>query len=171
MRKPKKPCNMETKLYTSTLSQIDRKTGHIVKQIQSSFEVKGSEDIPLKTLSEEFQFLWELTNVNTRDQYIHSLVIIPNTDCINVNEYLFNWEGTDIPKRLNHTWTDQIIDLMRSLDFGLILDEVLPGYIQISGSYKYYEQVLSALTDAEISYHKRDTYIIDKQFIITLSEE
>lgn len=161
---------METKLYTSTLSQIDRKTGHIVKQIQSSFEVKGSEDIPLKTLSEEFQFLWELTNVNTRDQYIHSLVIIPNTDCINVNEYLFNWEGTDIPKRL-HTWTDQILDLIRSLDLGLDLAEVLPGYIQISGSYKYYEQVLSALADAEISYHKRDTYIIDKQFIITLSEE
>lgn len=162
---------MKTKVYTSTLSQINRKTGHIVKQIQSSFEVKGSEDIPLKTLSEEFGFLWELTNKDTRDQYIHSLVIIPNTDCINVNEYLFNWEGTDIPKRLNFTWTDQILDLMRSLDLRLDLAEVLPGYVQISGDYKDYDMVLSALVDAKISYYKRDTYIIDNQFIITLSEE
>lgn len=162
---------MKTKLYTSTLSQINQKTGYIVKQIQSSFEVKGSDDIPSKTLIEEFQFLWELTNKDTRDQYIHSLVIIPNTDDINVNEYLFNWNGTDIPKRLNFTWTDQIFDLMRSLDLGLDLDEVLPGYVQISGFYKYYEQVLSALEDSKISYYKRDTYIIDNQFIITLSEE
>ena len=135
---------MKTKLYTSTLSQIDRKTGHIVKQIQSSFEVKGLEDIPLNTLSEEFQFLWDLTDKETRDQYNHSLVIIPNTDDINLSsEYIYNWKGTDIPKRLNHTWTDLIIDLMRSLDFGLVLDEVLPGYIQISGSYRCYERVLS----------------------------
>ena len=171
MRKPKKPYDMETKLYTSVLSQINPKTGYIVKQIQSSFEVKGSDDIPSKTLTEEFRFLWELTNKDTRDQYIFSLVIIPNTDCINVNEYIFNWNGNDIPKRLNFTWTDQILDLMRSLDLGLDLAEVLPGYVQISGDYKNYDRVLSALVDAKISYYKRDTYIMDNQFIITLSEE
>lgn len=161
---------MGTKQYTSTLSQINPETGYIFKQIQSSFEVNGDK-IPLSTIRDEFQALWDLTNGVTRDQYIHSLVIIHNTDDINTDTLIYNWKGTDIPKEINYPWTDQILDQFRSLNLDIYLDEVLPGYILIRGPYEHYDKVFSTLANLEIPYHKRDTYIIDNQFILTLSEE
>lgn len=161
---------MGTKLYTSTLSQINPETGYIFKQIQSSFEVNG-DTIPLKNIKEEFEFLWDLTNKNTRNQYVHSLVIIHNTDDINTDTLIYNWKGTDVPKEINYSWTYQILNLLRSLNLDIYLDEILPGYILIRGSYKDYEKVLFTLSNSEIPYYQRDTYIIDNQFILTLSEE
>lgn len=161
---------MGTKLYTSTLSQINPETGYIFKQIQSSFEVDGDK-IPLSTIRDEFQALWDLTDRITRDQYIHSLVIIHNTDDINTDTLIYNWKGTDVPEEINFSWTDRILNRLRSLNLDLGFHEVLPRYIQIVGPYEHYDKVLFILANSEIPYYKRDTYIIDGQFILTISEE
>lgn len=161
---------MGIKQYTSTLSQINPETGYIFKQIQSSFEVDG-DTIPISVLHNEFQALWDLTNGITRNQYIHSLVIIHNTDDINTDTLIYNWKGTDVPEKISLPWTDQILSRLRSLNLDLGFHEVLPRYIQIVGLYKDYEEVLNALISSEIPYHKRDTYSINGQFILTLSEE